>query len=105
MFTMARSRLELQTILEGILGSSKVYFQRPPKDEMEYPCIVYSRDNVSLQFADNLPYRDAKRYQVTVIDRNPDSEIPDNVAQLQYCTLSRTFPANNLNHDVFTLYY
>jgi hypothetical protein len=72
---------------------------------MVYPCIVYHRDTARSQFADNSPYRYTKHYQVTVIDRNPDSEIPDRVAHLPLCTHSRFFTADNLNHDVFSLYY
>jgi hypothetical protein len=72
---------------------------------MQYPCIVYTRDTADTRYADDIPYRRVKRYQVTVIDRNPDSEIPDKVAQLKLCRHARSFPANNLNHDVFDLYY
>jgi hypothetical protein len=56
-------------------------------------------------FANNLPFRHTKRYQVTVIDRDPDSLIPDKVAALPMCLHNRFFVANNLNHDVFNLYF
>lgn len=102
---MGRSRLELQTLLEGILGSEHVYFQPPASVQMQYPAIVYNRDNADTSFAGNSPYRRVKRYQVTVIDRNPDSEIPDRVAALPMCSYNRFFTANNLNHDVFQLYF
>lgn len=72
---------------------------------MQYPCIVYARDDAITDFADNKPYTYTKRYQVTVIDRNPDSDIPDKVAQLPMCLLNRYFAADNLNHDVFNLYF
>lgn len=98
-------RLELQTLLEGLLGSDKVYFQPPANVQMVYPCIVYHRDYAETQFAGNNPYRYEKRYQVTVIDRNPDSAIPDKVAQLPKCLFNRFFTADNLNHDVFKLYF
>lgn len=72
---------------------------------MQYPCIVYQRYNALTVFADNSPYRRTKRYQVTVIDADPDSAIPDEVAKLPMCTHNRFFVANNLNHDVFNLYF
>ena len=72
---------------------------------MEYPAIVYSRDNIISVFADNGPYKHKTRYQVTVIDRNPDSDIPMKVGMLPLCSFSRAFVANNLNHDVYTLYF
>ena len=63
------SRLDLQTILESLLGSQNVYFQPPSDLQMTYPCIVYKRDNASTEFAGNKPYRYEKRYQVTFIVR------------------------------------
>ena|SRR5688572_16155733 len=99
------SRLELQTLLSGLLGSSNVYFQAPPNNELQYPCIIYAWDDTKTDFADNSPYRRSKRYQVTVIDRNPDSLIPDDIAQLPLSSMERTFKKDNLNHFVFTLYF
>lgn len=98
-------RLQLQTLLEGILGSSNVYFQPPATVKMSYPCIRYERADSDTKFADNKPYSIKKRYQVTVIDRNPDSVIPNKVAKLPLCTHNTFFVADNLNHDVFSLYF
>lgn len=72
---------------------------------MSYPCIVYHQDNASVDFADNNPYRYTKRYQVTYMDTNPVSDIPDKIALLPMTLFNRFFPADNLNHFVFTLYY
>lgn len=98
-------RLQLQTLLEEIKGDDQVYFQPPENVQMVYPCIVYSRDNADTKFAGNNPYKHTKRYQVIVIDRNPDSDIPDKIAALPMCTFSRFFVADNLNHDVYILYF
>lgn len=101
---MAR-RLELQALLVDILGSNNVYFQPPPSVKMQYPCIVYNRDYEQANFADDKPYKHRKRYQVTIIDRNPDSEIPAKVAALPLCSFDRAFTADNLNHDVYRLFF
>jgi hypothetical protein len=98
-------RLQLQALLESILGSDAVYFQAPSSELMVYPCIVYNRDRTETEFAGNNPYRFTKRYQVTVIDEDPDSTIPDRVGALPMCTHDRTFVVDNLNHYVFTLYF
>lgn len=98
-------RLDLQTLLEAVLGTSNVYFQPPANVQMQYPCIVYQRSAADTKFADNSTYSDIKRYQVSVIDLNPDSEIPDKIAALPMCTLARCFVVDNLNHDIFNLYY
>lgn len=104
MSTMGQ-RLELQTLLEGVLGTPNVYFQPPPNVQMKYPCIVYKRDSARTEFAGNTPYKYAKRYQVTYIDQDPDSPTPDKIAALPMCSFNRHFAANNLNHDVFSLYF
>jgi hypothetical protein len=98
-------RLELQAILLELLGSNSVYFQPPETVQMEYPCIVYRRDLIRTNFADDLPYRILKRYQVTVIDRDPDSDIPDKVGKLPMCSFNRFFTADELNHDIFNLFF
>lgn len=98
-------RYELQTLLEETLGSANVYFQPPANIHMEYPCIVYGRDRAETEFADNKPYSYQKGYQVTVIDRNPDSDIPDKVAKLPKCVFATHFTADNLNHDVFNMFF
>jgi hypothetical protein len=72
---------------------------------MEYPAIVYKRDDIRVAFANNFPYRRTNRYSVTVIDRDPDSAIPDEVIELPRCRFSRAFVVNNLYHNVFTLYF
>lgn len=98
-----RSRSGLQTILVGILEN--VYFQPPTNVEMVYPCIVYERSNINTDFAENFPYNRHKRYTVTVIDRNPDSIYPDQVGALPMCTFDRFFTADDLNHDVFNIFF
>lgn len=96
-------RADLHTILLGFCDN--VYFQPPPTLTMKYPCIVYSKEDVDTTHANNIPYKNTKRYSVTVIDRDPDSEIPDKVAELPLCVFDRFFTADNLNHDVFKLFF
>lgn len=98
-------RLDLQTLLESILGSENVYFQPPPNFEMSYPCIVYNRSDIRAKHGDNFPYKRDKQYSITVIDANPDSEIPDQIAALPQCAFDRHFTSENLNHDVFNILF
>ena len=102
---MAQSQSQLQLILETLLGSRNVYFQPPTNVIMQYPCIVYSRNALDQKFANNRPYQFTKQYQVTVIDRNPNSGIPDKVAALPLCAFETFFTKDNLNHDVFNLFF
>lgn len=72
---------------------------------MAYPCIIYINDNAKSQFADNLPYSRAKRYQVMHITRDPDTPTPDDIGKLPLCTFNRYYIADNLHHYVFDLYF
>lgn len=101
---MAR-RVELQYLLEGLLGARNVYYQPPASIKMTYPAIVYTRDNIDQRHADNSPYTQTYAYMVTVIDKNPDSEIVNKVSSLPMCSYDRHYVSDNLNHDVFTLYF
>lgn len=98
-------RQQLHQILKGIEGPKKVYFQATNNTQMEYPCIVYEKSFVETQHADNKPYRKTRRYQVTVIDQDPDSTIPDAVEELPMCSFDRHFVSANLHHDVYQLYF
>lgn len=102
---MSRDRDDLQLLLEDILGSEYVYFQPPANVRMKYPAIVYSLDDIDDLKADNDRYVRNKSYQVTVIDKDPDSEIADRVSDLQYCSFERAYAADNLNHFVFRVFY
>lgn len=96
-------RDELQTLLKTM--APNVYFQVPEGFKMTYPCIVYERSQIETKHADNLPYNRVKGYELTVIDRKPDSPISEQVLQLPMCSFDRSFKADNLNHDVFTLFF
>ena len=102
------SRKDLHKILVGVMGEDRalnVYFQPPANVLMKYPAIVYKRDTGRTEFADNSPYLHKKRYSVTVIDANPDSDIPERVAMLPMTLFATHFTADNLNHDVYNIYF
>jgi hypothetical protein len=84
-------------------GLVRVYFQPPSK--MEFPCIKYERDDSWTAFADNLLYFFKKRYLVTVIDRDPDSALPDLVEHLPYTEFQRHYARDGLNHWAYNLYF
>lgn len=116
---MTNSRESLQQILVDIMTEaynerveqqqstvdfrSHVYFQAP--NRISYPAIVYERAPSDTQFSDNIPYIYEHRYSVTVIDPDPDSNIPDKVARLPKCIHDRHYVAENLHHDTFMIYH
>jgi hypothetical protein len=102
---MSKKRTTLHEIFRNILQSDNVYFQPPESVKMSYPAIVYSRTNIRNTFADNSIYTDLIAYKVTVIDKNPESEIVGKIAKIPLCQFNQHFTSDNLNHDVFTLFY
>jgi hypothetical protein len=99
------NRLDLQALLEDLLGSQNVYYQPPESVKMNYPAIVYALKDIENTFADNGVYLSNHKYLVTVIDKNPDSSFIDIVAKLPTCQFVRHYKSDNLNHYVFTLYF
>lgn len=102
---MARSRIELQKILEKILGTKQVYFQPPETIRLKYPCIVYVKSPEEIFHADNLNYLKTDRYTITLIEKNPDSGIGSELLELEMCTPDRYFTKDNLYHKIYTLYF
>lgn len=100
------SRLKLHEELCELLGTRNVYFQPPESLKLIYPCIVYHRSDISKLNANNRMYISTNGYDGMIIDRDPDSEIPNKVvAHFEMCSLSRSFRTDNLNHTPFKLYY
>ena len=99
------NRLNLQTLFEGLLGSRNVYFDPPESVKMQYDAIRYSRSKIVNTFANDSVYKQDDRYEVIAIYRNPDSDLPRKISRLPKCIHDRHYVADNLHHDVFTLYY
>lgn len=98
-------RIALGNLLKETSGIDRVYFQPFEGFKLEYPCIIYNRDTSDVDHADNSPYRVDKRYLVTVIDRDPDSPIPDRIEWLPRTTFERFFIKDQLNHYIFKIYH
>ena len=96
-------RLELQEMLESICDH--VYFQPPDTVRMSYPAIRYELYDIDNRYADNKVYLQDRAYQLTVIDRDPDSEIVDVVSKIDGIRFNRQYRSDNLNHTVFILYF
>lgn len=119
--TLHRDRLGLQNILENIFqifretdGYQHVYYQPGANVTLHYPCVVYMRDGDSPLYADNRRYRTSWSYKLTIIDPDPVSScinaegtktIIDAISELPKCSYIRHFVNDNLNHDVFKIYY
>lgn len=105
--------------LMELLGTEEVYFQ-PSADAgindygesyiftgMQYPCFVMKRTTAYQPHANDRNYLFRPGYEVTYINRDePDSLMIERVMRrFPYCRYDRHFVADNLHHDVFTIYY
>lgn len=99
-------RVELHNKLVEILGSQNVYFQPPSSLVMKYPCIVYHKSIGRSFNADNATYLYTDSYDVTVLDKNPDSQIPDKLIY-SFEMIRRQNPSvrDGIYHTPFVLYY
>lgn len=104
---MAKMRESLSQMLRRVLPKIKhFYFSPPSGHQMKYPCVVYERAADDVFYADDIRYLHQKRYVVTIIDENPDSEYSDEfLDQVPYASFDRFFTSGNLNHFVHTLSY
>lgn len=98
-------RLELQSLLEELLGSRNVYYMPPEGLKMQYDAIRYAKQNIRKDYADDVAYSMRDMYELTVIAKLPDHPVIKKLLALPYCSYSRHYIAENLNHDVLTIYY
>ena len=102
---MSKTRLDLQTFLETLLGSRNVYYQPPASKKMNYPAIRYSLAEIRNTDADNIPYLQGTAYQLTYITDDPDDVMVKTLSKLSMCRFDRWYAAEHLNHYVYTLFY
>lgn len=88
------------------IGVQAVHFQPPPSVHLVYPCIVYTRKSTDTVSADNRSYKNMAMYQIELIDPDPDTPYIETILEkFNMIKHVNNFKANNLNHNVFNLYY
>lgn len=97
-------RQKLSKWLHDILGSNSVYFRPPASKKMAYDAIVYDLSRITKTAADNKAYGLYDKYMITYISYHPRRDIIQRLMDLPYCTFDRTYVADNLHHNVFTIY-
>lgn len=104
------SRLSLHDDLKDLIGNNNVYFQPPETVKMKYPCFVYKLSGANTNAADNDIYMYTRRYQITYITKDPDSELVDSIPKyfakkLKPCRMASHFTSDNLNHYSYDIFY
>lgn len=100
-------RHEVDNAFRAVLESNNVYFQPPASVRMIYPAIRYSRNpGAHKRNANNKLYMSMDQYEGVVIDRDPDSKIPNKLlARFPMCSFGNSYVADNLYHFPFTIYF
>ena len=73
-------RVEVQRKLESV--TPNVYFQPPANVSMNYPCIVYHKAPPKDIYANDQRYGSRQKYTITVMDRNPDTQIAEQIVEI-----------------------
>jgi len=97
------NRIALQKYLQTL--TPNVYFQPPSNTTIKYPAIVYTRSKIIKTKADNTCYKKDYYYNLTVIDKNPDSIIADRLLKLDECEFDRQFVSDGISHIAINMYY
>lgn len=100
------SEQNLQMELSEVSGLDYVYFKPPASLLMNYPCVKYSLSGINVKRANNKIYNRRNRYEVIVLDYDPDSTIYLKILNhFPMCSFDRVYVSDNLYHFVLTLYY
>ena len=103
--TSTSRREQLHAMLEGALGSPNVYYQPPINIEMKFPAIRYSLKSIDKMTANNVAYKLTRAYEIIVISKSPDCAAIEKILKWQHTRYDRHYIADNLHHDVITIYY
>ena len=98
------SRADLNKFLEDLMENENVYFNPPESIKLEYPGIRYTLENFDMKYADNEMYILKPRYQLTLIDEDPDSIYVYKLLSNPYISFVRHYTSDGLHHWVFRLY-
>lgn len=97
-----RPRMEIDDIFRSLCPH--VYYQAPQSVRLEYPCIIYERNNIKTQKADNMSYIANVGYTVRYVTKDPDDPVVIKLAELPYCSHGKHYVKDNLHHDTYTIY-
>lgn len=99
-----KTRLEIQQLLEDVLGNERVYFQEPPNTGMKYPCIVYKFVRFNTSNADNKPYLVTGRWDVHHMYKNPKYDLKERfVFDVPFCQFDRRIVTGGIYNDYYTI--
>lgn len=99
-----RTYRDLLHLLQQAVQHDRVYFQTPENLKIEYPAVVFHLSKIEIDRASDVPYKGAKEYSVTLITKDPEPDVIDEILKIPYSSLDTTYISDGMNHFVFTFY-
>lgn len=99
-----RTYRDLLHLLQKAVDHNRVYFQPPENLKIGYPAVVFHLSKIKVDHANDALYKGAREYSVTLITKEPEPEVLDEILKIPYTTLDTTYISDGMNHFVFTTY-
>lgn len=99
-----RAYRDLLHLLRQAVQHDQVYFQPPENLKIVYPAVVFHLSKIEIDRASDVPYKGAREYSVTLITKDPEPDVIDEILKIPYSSLDTTYISDGMNHFVFTVY-
>lgn len=97
---------KLREIQINVLGYQHTYFEPDENVHLKYDAVVYERTGFNVRRANNKGYSVRDQYQVLVISKDPETELPRAIQEeFELCSPGSFNVVDNLWHYPFTIYY
>lgn len=98
-------RNEISEKLHTLPVNDEIHFQPPEDVKLVYPCIIYSFDGFRTFHGNDGKYLLREEYTVTHIYQDPIEELHSTILSLfNYVSYDRGYIADNLYHDVYSVF-
>lgn len=88
-----------------VASCGRAYYQPTQNTKLAYPCIVYEEITETVLYGNNKRFETFPQVQITVIDRDPDSEITEKlVERFPEAKMVNKNVVDNLYHTIYELY-
>lgn len=99
-----RTYRDLLHLLRQAVQHDRVYFQPPENLKIGYPAIIFHLSKIEIDHASDVPYKGAKEYSVTLITKDPEPDVINEILKIPYSSLDTSYISDGMNHFVFTVY-
>lgn len=94
-------------ILSNVIGDEDlVHFQPSESIKLTFPCILFKFEGFKDFFANDGRHMLREKYSVTHVYQNPEADLKEEIlSAFLFASFDRQYIADNLYHDVYTIYY